>query len=720
MRTKGVKGKLACLLLLLLSAFACTAMACGHKHTYASEWKYDQTTHWHNATCNHSTTVSARTAHEFTAQVVTTCDGGGYTVYTCYCGYSYADNPDGAGHSYTAAWSFDTQSHWHAATCEHTGLAVGKAAHEFTDTVVSPCTVDGYTLHTCACGYSYKDTPTAAVGHHVFAEQWSHNATEHWHAATCAHTTEIKDKTAHNFHDTVVPSTATEGGHTERVCEDCEYKTIADETAPLLTFAPSTDKKSYKVASVAADASGAVEIPAEYNGVPVTEIAAEAFAGRAITSLKIPGSVTALSVGMCKGCTQLQTVTIEGNMTAIAASAFQGCTALQTVTLPTTVIEIGALAFKGCEKLATLSIASVQKIGLSAFNGCVLLNIDLPATLREIDEYAFKGCAALDELTVPATVTVMKEQAFANCTELATLTVKAPLIGNAAFQGCAKLGTVTLQNVQVVGSNAFDGCTLLSTLALPESVTHVGAGAFDGTGLLSNDGGVKYACGVAMGYANNAVASVTLKAGTVGIAEGAFRENTTTHTLGEVIFADTVRFISANAFRGCTSLTSVDLPSTLTTIGMGAFRGSGLTSVTIANTVKTVGDYAFFDCWSLTSADVSAEHIGDFAFSASVTAHTPQDDSHKTAALENLTLGEGVKTIGNAAFQYCKITQVTIPASVTKIGQHAFYGCASLATVTFTATSGWKAGNTSLAEGDLTAQNLKVTHAEEVWTRTAA
>ena len=82
---------------------------------------------------------------------------------------------------------------------------------------------------------------------------------------------------------------------------------------------------------------------------------------------------------------------------------------------------------------------------------------------------------------------------------------------------------------------------------------------------------------------------------------------------------------------------------------------------------------AFSDCRSLTSVTIpnSVTRIGDWAF-------------NNCSALNSITIPNSVTTIGQAAFEYCSaLTSVTIPNSVTKIGDWAFSGCRSLKNFTF-------------------------------------
>ena len=143
--------------------------------------------------------------------------------------------------------------------------------------------------------------------------------------------------------------------------------------------------------------------------------------------------------------------------------------------------------------------------------------------------------------------------------------------------------------------------------------------------------------------------------------------------LTSVTIPSSITSIEGYAFLGCSGLTSVTIPGSVTSIGHSAFYYcTGLTSLTITSGVNSIGDFVFYGCSGLTSVTIpgSVTSIGNSAFS-------------NCKGLTSLTISSGVNSIGDSAFAYCSgITSVTIPDSVTSMGKDVFYNCSGLTSVT--------------------------------------
>ena len=130
--------------------------------------------------------------------------------------------------------------------------------------------------------------------------------------------------------------------------------------------------------------------------------------------------------------------------------------------------------------------------------------------------------------------------------------------------------------------------------------------------------------------------------------------------------------ISDYAFYNCSGLTSVTIPSSVTTIGCSTFSGcKSLTNITIPNSVTSIRKYAFYHCSGLTSVTIpsSVTSIGNSAF-----------DGCK--GLTSITIPNSVTSIDIDAFHGCSsLTSITIPNSVTTIGDEAFSGCKGLTSI---------------------------------------
>lgn len=241
-----------------LSAFVLVALAFAvagcqidsdrHEHSFSKDWTSNATDHWHAATCEHAEEVSDKAAHTFGDWTVTkeaTEETEGSRARSCtVCGYTATEAIEKLAHThkFATAWTKDETNHWHAATCEHTTEVSGKAEHSFGDYVSNndaTTEADGTKTRECSvCGY--KDTVTdegSKIHVHTFAEEWTSDASGHWHAATCGHTDEKSGFAAHSFGEYVSNNDATTeaDGTKTRECSVCGYKeTVTDEGSKII------------------------------------------------------------------------------------------------------------------------------------------------------------------------------------------------------------------------------------------------------------------------------------------------------------------------------------------------------------------------------------------------------------------------------------------------------------------------------------------------------
>lgn len=198
----------------------------------------------------------------------------------------------------------------------------------------------------------------------------------------------------------------------------------------------------------------------------LSEIGEHAFYGAGLTKIKFPEKVTSIGSDAFRNCTKLTTV--EGfenlKLSTVSNHIFGGCEALSSIKIPDTVTTIENGAFSGCKSLTTIAIPEkVTSIEGNVFNDCEnLTSVEGFDKLKisSIESYTFCGCKNLSSITLPNTVKKIDTYAFWQCSALSTITIP--------------------ENVTSIGFHAFDTCDGLATVVLPQNVPSIGEGAFYG------------------------------------------------------------------------------------------------------------------------------------------------------------------------------------------------------------------------------------------------
>ncbi len=491
---------------------------------------------------------------------------------------------------------------------------------------------------------------------------------------------------------TVTTSPETTAEETTSAPETTAEETTAEETTAEETTAPVEDVydgsrgleywvigTGYEARLVALGTctDTDVVVASTYNGAPVTEISAGAFAGgEKIESITLPDSITTISAGAFEGCTNLKKLVIGAGVSNFNPSVLKDCPSLESIEI------------------------SPENANYSAVNGCIInkntktlvsttasAQIPSDGSVETIAAGAIANLQNLTSLVIPEGVKTIKAGAIAYCPELETVALPASLetFEEGALLGCPKLSSLSAADDgnYVVKGNCLVSIPLkrlvlgFSTSVIPDDlgIVYIGRSAFEGLG----------------------ITSISIPDSVTTIEESAFRNCT---ALKNVRFSTKLSTIGKYAFSGCTALEKLEFPQQLRTIESNAFSGcSALTSLEIGRYTRTIHEAAFKDCTSIKTLVINIVPGSEKSFGKSV--------FEGCTALESAEIaGDGLISYSNAIFKNCtslksfkhietyyyvpsemfygctSLEEVEFADNLSEIRENAFYGCTSLGSVT--------------------------------------
>lgn len=313
-------------------------------------------------------------------------------------------------------------------------------------------------------------------------------------------------------------------------------------------------------------------------------------------------------------------VIVDDGVTSLPSKAFYEYSILKDVVIADSVISIGSMAFFECKCLS---------------------NIELSSNLESISYMQFSYCSSLKHIELPEKLRYISESAFYNCYNITEITLK--------------------DNVETIDKSAFSGCEKLGSLYINSEIENVNYMAFN-------------SCPVKKIYFDGSIQEwISIKWGINSLETGwnlYINNNGTYQLIDHLIIPSDVNKINTYAFKGCSSLKSVEINENVILIETDSFLAcDSLESVDI-NGVNRVED-AFSGC----------ENLISFTLTGAVSDAKGLRLSGCTS-LSNVNIADDIE-LGKQVFYGCSsLEKIILPSCMTEIGDTMFFGCTNLESIT--------------------------------------
>ena len=398
---------------------------------------------------------------------------------------------------------------------------------------------------------------------------------------------------------------------------------------------------------------------------------------------------------------------IKYSVVSIEKEAFKHCSEITSIVIPESVTSIESDAFFKCSGLTSINIPSgITSIEYGTFCGCsALTSINIPKGVTSIKKSAFRGCSKLTSINIPEGVTSIGDQTFYGCSGLTSINIPEGVtyIGDQTFYGCSGLTSINIpEGVTSIGSSAFEGCSGLTSINIPSSINRIEYGAFDkcenlNTAIIEQGGTdiiLKDRCFYSI---KKLIANRNIKT-----LRSYSNNNTKDSPFGEKLniieFGKRFTRIDDYLFYGCSGLTSVNIPSSVTTIKQNAFDNCENLNTAIieqGGTDITLEDRCFYPIKKLIanrniiiSSSSKQTPFGPFGPNLNIVKlgggfnHICDYLFYNCSGLTSINIPENVTSIGRGAFKCCSgLTSINIPKNVTSIREYTFLSCSSLTSI---------------------------------------
>lgn len=331
---------------------------------------------------------------------------------------------------------------------------------------------------------------------------------------------------------------------------------------------------------------------------------------------------------------------------------------------------------------------------------------DIPENVTEIGESCFANAENLQEIIIPNNIKKINASAFISCSNLKSIIIpdSVEYIGENAFYQCG-LEQVTLsKNLKTLGNFSFSSCNL-KEITIPGSVNSIGKQAFENNNNLKKiiiEKGVKRIEAQAFSSnGNNVLSGITIPSGIDIIGNHAFKNYYKLRTIHFEDNSDTKTILGSSAF-SCdkvnTEMKNLIIPKNIQVISSGCFYNHpNLAFIQIDNGVEAIGDEAFSNDVNINDyfyyyLDNKKDNFNDKLTRISIPGSVKKIGKLAFGfylAVENIYLEEGIEYIDDGAFGTTEnkvLEKLCIPKSVKKVGKYAFMGYKNLKEVELTNT----------------------------------